>query len=82
MIDFRELALETIQSQYGASPHLKGIVKAFAEQIDPNGDIGLFFDKIFNLDFSASSLLLCGKEAITFTPGIKASPEKKYFPIR
>lgn len=50
MIDFRELALETIQSQYGASPHLKGIVKAFAEQIDPNGDIGLFFDKIFNLE--------------------------------
>ena len=48
MIDFRELALETIQSQYGASPHLKGIVNAFAEQIDPNGDIGLFFDKIFN----------------------------------
>ena len=50
MINFSELNLETIQSQYGASPHIKGIVAAFAQAIDPNADIDLFYDKIFNLD--------------------------------
>lgn len=50
MIDFRELALETVQSQYGASPHIRGLIAAFAKEIDPNGDINLFVDKIFNLE--------------------------------
>lgn len=49
-IDFSGLNLETIQSQYGASPHIRGIVAAFAQEIDPNADINLFYDKIFDLD--------------------------------
>ena len=49
-IDFSELNLETIQSQYGASPHIRGIVAAFAQSIDPNADVNLFYNKIFNLD--------------------------------
>lgn len=49
-IDFNELNLETIQSQYGASPHIRGIVAAFAQSIDPNADIDLFYRKIFDLD--------------------------------
>lgn len=50
MIDFHELNLETIQSQYGASPHLRGIIEAAAKRIDPNNDINTFYEKIFNLD--------------------------------
>lgn len=47
-LDFNELAEKTIQSQYGASPHIIGIVKAAAKQLDPTGDIKTFYDKVFN----------------------------------
>ena len=47
-LDFEDLALRTIQSQYGASPHIIGIVKAAAEKLDPTGDIKTFYDKVFN----------------------------------
>lgn len=47
-LDFNDLALQTIQSQYGASPHIIGIVEAAAKQLDPTGDIKTFFDKVFN----------------------------------
>ena len=47
-LDFNDLALRTIQSQYGASPHIIGIVEAAAKQIDPTGDIKTFYDKVFN----------------------------------
>jgi hypothetical protein len=47
-LDFNDLALRTIQSQYGASPHIIGIVEAAAKQLDPTGDIQTFFDKVFN----------------------------------
>jgi hypothetical protein len=50
MIDFDELAQETIQSQYAASPKIRALVAAFARRVDPNADIGLFFKKIFDLD--------------------------------
>ena len=46
--DFTELAEKTIQSQYGTSPHIKGIVENFAKKIDPSADIALFYEKIFN----------------------------------
>lgn len=49
-IDFAGLTLDTIQSQYGASPHIRGIVEAFASAIDPNADINLFYKKVFDLD--------------------------------
>ena len=32
-LDFNDLALRTIQSQYGASPHIIGIVEAAAKQL-------------------------------------------------
>lgn len=48
MIDFNELWEKTIQSQYGASEHLKGVIKEFAKEIDPNTDIDTFYDDIFN----------------------------------
>ena len=47
-LDFNDLALKTIQSQYGASPHIIGIVEAAAKQLDPTGDIKTFYDKVFN----------------------------------
>jgi len=47
-LDFNDLALRTIQSQYGASPHILGIVEAAAKQIDPTGDIKTFYDEVFN----------------------------------
>ena len=47
-LDFNDLALKTIQSQYGASPHIIGIVEAAAKQLDPTGDIKTFYDKVIN----------------------------------
>lgn len=47
-LDFNDLALRTIQSQYGASPHIIGIVEAAAKQLDPTGDIRTFYGKVFN----------------------------------
>ena len=47
-LDFNELAEKTIQSQYGASPHIIGIVKAAAEQLDPSADIETFYNEVFN----------------------------------
>lgn len=47
-LDFNDLALRTIQSQYGASPHIIGIVEAAAKQLDPNPAIQEFYDKVFN----------------------------------
>ena len=47
-LDFNDLALRTIQSQYGASPHIIGIIEAAAKQLDPTGDIKTFYDKVFN----------------------------------
>ena len=47
-LDFNDLALRTIQSQYGASPHIIGIVEAAAKQLDPTGDIKTYYDKVFN----------------------------------
>ena len=48
MIDFIELWEKTIQSQYSNSPHIKGIIEAFAKEIDPTEDIETFFAKIFD----------------------------------
>ena len=47
-LDFNDLAVRTIQSQYGASPHIIGIVEAAAKQLDPTGDIQTFYNKVFN----------------------------------
>jgi len=47
-LDFNDLALRTIQSQYGASPHIIGIIEAAAKQLDPTGDIQTFYNKVFN----------------------------------
>lgn len=47
-LDFDELAEKTIQSQYGASPHIVGIVKSSQKQLDPTGDIETFYDEVFN----------------------------------
>ena len=47
-LNFDELAEKTIQSQYGASPHIIGIVKAAAKQLDPSTDIETFYNEVFN----------------------------------
>ena len=47
-LDFDDLALRTIQSQYGASPHILGIIEAAAKRLDPTQEIQAFFDKVFN----------------------------------
>lgn len=49
-VDFKELALETIQSQYGASPRIRALIEDFAARIDPNIDIDLFYEKIMDID--------------------------------
>ena len=50
MIDFKELSLETIQSQYSASPKIREIIGRFVRRIDPTPDIDLFYKEIFDLD--------------------------------
>lgn len=47
-IDFTELWEKTIQSQYGTSPHIKGIIEAFAKHIDPTIDIETFYHDYFD----------------------------------
>ena len=47
-IDFTELWEKTIQSQYGTSPHIKGIIEAFAKRIDPTIDIETFYRDYFD----------------------------------
>jgi hypothetical protein len=48
MIDFEDLWERTIQSQYGTSPHIKGIIESFAKQIDPTMEIEEFYKKYFD----------------------------------
>lgn len=47
-VDFVELWEKTIQSQYGTSPHIKGIIEAFAKRIDPTAEIEEFYEKYFD----------------------------------
>lgn len=47
-VDFMTLWEQTIQSQYGAAAHLKGIIEAFAKQIDPTLDINTFYEKYYD----------------------------------
>jgi hypothetical protein len=47
-LDFDELAERTIQSQYGTSPHVRGIIERFAKLIAPTADIKTFYEKIFD----------------------------------
>ncbi|OUO94814.1 DUF2612 domain-containing protein [Cloacibacillus sp. An23] len=78
MIDFHELNLETIQSQYGASPHLRGIIEAAAKRIDPNSDINTFYEKIFNLD-TAEGIGLDIWGQIVAVPRRMLVPSGEYF---
>jgi hypothetical protein len=48
MTDFTELYERTIQSQYGTSPHIKGLIQKFAERIDPTTDIETFYRDYFD----------------------------------
>lgn len=48
MVDFNELWEKTIQSQYGASAHIKGIIESFCKHIDPTADIEQFLDKYYD----------------------------------
>ena len=48
MTDFTELYERTIQSQYGTSPHIKGLIQKFAERIDPTTDIETFYRNYFD----------------------------------
>ena len=41
---------ETIQSQYAASPHITNLVNAFWDALNPDADIELFYNKVFNPD--------------------------------
>lgn len=41
---------ETIQSQYAASPHLKALVTAFWDCLNPAADIQSIYDNMVNLD--------------------------------
>ena len=48
MTDFKELYERTIQSQYGTSPHIIGLIQKFAERIDPTVDIETFYRDYFD----------------------------------
>ena len=41
---------ETIQSQYAESPHITNLVNAFWDALNPDADIELFYNKVFNPD--------------------------------
>lgn len=47
-INFTELWEKTIQSQYGTSPHIKGLIESFAKRIDPTIDIETFYRDYFD----------------------------------
>lgn len=38
-----------IQSQYGDSPHIKGVIKGYYDYISPQKDIDLIYDKMINI---------------------------------
>ena len=38
-----------IQSQYGDSPHIKGVIKGYYDLISPQKDIDLMYDKMINV---------------------------------
>lgn len=40
---------ETIQSQYGDSPHIKGVIQNYYSYLDPKSDIDLIYDKMINI---------------------------------
>lgn len=40
----------TIQSQYACSPKIMALAQGFADLIDPESDLQLFYDKVFNID--------------------------------
>lgn len=40
----------TIQSQYACSPKIMALAQGFADLIDPEADLQLFYDKVFNID--------------------------------
>lgn len=40
---------DSVQSQYASSPTIRLLVDSFNKQIDPQNDITLFYDKVFNL---------------------------------
>lgn len=48
MVNFDDLTQETIISQYANSPHIKGIIEQFGQEIDPTSDIAQFFLKVFD----------------------------------
>lgn len=50
LVNFRELAERTILSQYSTSKHIKGLIYAFQEAIDPTAEIQQFYDDIFNFE--------------------------------
>jgi hypothetical protein len=39
----------TIQSQYGASPHIQGVIHNYYDDVNPQKDIDLIYDKMINL---------------------------------
>lgn len=40
----------TIQSQYACSPKIMALAQGFADLIDPESDLQLFYDTVFNID--------------------------------
>ena len=39
----------TIQSQYGASPHIQGVIHHYYNDVNPQKDIDLIYDKMINI---------------------------------
>ncbi len=48
LIDFLDLAEQTIQSQYGTSPHIIGLAEKYSAEIDPGADVQTFYDNVYN----------------------------------
>ena len=59
----------TIQSQYACSPKIMALAQGFADLIDPEADLQLFYDKVFNIDtaqgVALSTLALTQKPRLT-----------------
>ncbi len=70
----------TIQSQYAASPHLRALVEAFWEAMNPEADIKQIYDKMVNLDTAVGfGLDVWGRIVAIGREYISIDEDEKYF---
>lgn len=72
--------LETVQSQYAASPHITSLVTNFYDLINPYPDITIFYDNVFNLSTAQGWGLDCWGRIVGIERKISGVPTMRdYF---